>query len=97
MYARVSRWEGGDPDAVRAATEEMVSNADSGPPPGVPSKGFTYLVDAENGRTLAIGLFETEEDLQTGDKTLNEMNPSRDDAGQRVSVEVYEVPIDLRL
>ena len=97
MYARVTRWEGGDPDAVRAATEEMVSNAGDGPPPGVPAKGFTYLVDADNGRTLAIGLFETEEDLQTGDKALNEMNPSRDDAGKRVSVEVYEVPIDLRL
>src|SRR3954452_21265628 len=97
MYARVSRWEGGDPDAVRAATEEMVSNADDGPPPGVPAKGFTYLVDAENGRTLAIGLFESEEDLRTADETLNEMNPSREDAGRRTSVEMYEVAIDARL
>jgi hypothetical protein len=97
MYARVSRWEGGDPDAVRAATEEMVSNAESGPPPGVPAKGFTYLVDPENGRTLAIGLFETEEDLRQGDETLNQMNPSHEDAGKRTSVETYEVEIDVRL
>jgi hypothetical protein len=97
MYARVSRWEGGDPDAVRQATEEMTSNAGSGPPEGVPAKGFTYLVDPDGGRTLAIGLFETEEDLRKGDETLNSMNPSRDDAGKRTSVEMYEVAIDLRL
>jgi hypothetical protein len=97
MYARISRWEGGDADAIRESAQRMSSEASSGPPEGVPAKGFTYLIDPDNGRTLAIGLFETEEDLRKGDETLNQMNPTRDDAGSRTSVEMYEVPIDIRL
>jgi len=97
MYARVARWEGAESGALRASAEEMASNADSGPPEGVPAKGFTMLIDPENGRSLAIALFETEEDLRKGDQTLNSMSPSRDDAGARTSVETYEVAIEVRL
>src|SRR3954466_5778984 len=97
MYARVTRWEGGDPSAIRESAKEMSDNASSGPPEGVPAKGFTYLIDPDNGRTLAIGLFETEEDLRKGDAPLNQMSPTRDDAGNRTSVEMSEVPIDIRL
>jgi hypothetical protein len=97
MYARVTRWEGGDADAIRESAKQMSDEASSGPPEGVPAKGFTYLIDPDNGRSLAIGLFETEEDLQKGHETLENMNPSRDDAGQRASVEMYEVSIDVRL
>ena len=97
MYARVARWEGAEGDALRRSTEEIKSQAAQGPPPGVPAKGFTMLVDPESGRSLAIALFETEEDLRTGDAALNEMTPSSDDVGRRVSVETYEVGIEIRL
>ena len=96
MYARVTRWEGGDADAVRESAQEMASQSESGPPEGVPAVGFTYLIDPDSGRSLAIGLFKTEEDMRKGDETLNSMSPSRDDAGKRASVEMYEVPIDIR-
>ena len=55
------------------------------------------LIDPDNGTSLAIALFETEEDLRKGDETLNSMTPQRDDTGKRASVETYEVPIDIRL
>jgi hypothetical protein len=97
MYARVARWEGADGDALRASAREMASQADSGPPEGVPAKGFTMLIDPDSGRSLAIALFETEDDLRKGDETLNSMNPPRDDTGKRTSVETYEVAIDVRL
>lgn len=97
MYARVTRWEGGDADAIRESAKEMADSAESGPPEGVPAKGFTYLIDPDNGLALAIGLFETEEDRQKGHETLEAMSPSRDDAGKRASVEMYEVAIDVRL
>src|SRR3954451_20475262 len=97
MYARISRWEGGDADAIRESAQRMSSEASSGPPEGVPAVGFTYLIDPDNGRALAIGLFKTEEDRQKGHETLEQMNPSRDDAGKRASVEMYDVAIDLRL
>ena len=98
MYARVARWEGAEGDALRRSAEEINSRAQSGPPPGVPARGFLMLIDPESGRSLAVALFETEEDLQTGDQTLNDMNPpSGDDVGRRTSVETYEVAVDVRI
>lgn len=97
MLARVVTWEGGDADAIRANAEEITSRAGSGPPEGVPSVGFTFLIDPDGGRVLAIGLFETEDDLRAGDAVLNEMNPPNEGMGQRSPVGVYEVAVDLRL
>ena len=94
MYARVTTFEGGTGEALRKASEEV--NSASGPPPGVPAKGFTMLIDPESGRSIGIALFETEDDYAAGDAALNEMTPS-DDGGHRVSVEKYEVGADIRL
>jgi hypothetical protein len=97
MYARVVRWEDGDADAIRKSAEEINSRAGSGPPEGVPSTGFTLLIDPENGRTLSIGLFETEEDYAKGDETLNAMDPPGGSLGNRTSVDKYEVALDVRI
>ena len=98
MYARVARWEGADGDALRRTAEDMKGRAESGPPEGVPAKGFLMLIDPDGGRSLAIALFETEEDLRKGDEALNAMNPSEDDdVGRRTSVETYEVGVDVRI
>jgi hypothetical protein len=96
MYARVAKFEGGTGDALRKSAEEINANADAGPPPGVPAKGFLMLIDPDSGRSLGISLFETEDDLRKGDETLNSMTPS-DDGGNRVSVETYEVGVDVRV
>ena len=97
MYARVAKWEGGEADAIRSSTDEIKSRAESGPPEGVPAKGFLLLQDPDNGRALAVSLFETEDDLRQGDETLNSMSPPDDGMGQRQSVEKYEVAVDVRL
>jgi hypothetical protein len=97
MYARVARWEGAGGDALRSSAEEMAARAESGPPDGVPAKGFLMLIDPDSGRSLAISLFETEEDMRKGDETLGSMTPSHDDVGERVSVEKYEVGVDVRI
>ena len=97
MYARVARWEGGEADALRWSADEINSRAAEGPPPGVPATGFTMLIDPDTGRSLAIALFETEEDLRKGDEALNAMTPSGPDVGHRVSVERYEVGVEIRL
>jgi len=96
MYARVAKWEGGSAEAIRESIAQIQADSASGPPEGVPSNGFTFLTDTENGRVLAIALFETEEDLRQGDATLNEMSPPTS-MGERVSVERYEVAADIRL
>jgi len=97
MYARVAKWEGAEGDALRASAEEMSSRVEAGPPEGVPAKGFLMLIDPDGGRSLAISLFETEDDLRKGDETLNAMSPGSDDVGKRTSVESYEVAIDIRV
>ena len=96
MYARVARWEGADGDALRQSAEQMKAEAGQGPPPGVPATGFMMLMDPDNGRSLGIVLFETEDDMRTGDAALNEMNPTGQGAGSRTSVEMYEVAIDVK-
>ena len=82
---------------MRSSAEQINSEASSGPPEGVPAKGFLLLIDPDNGRSLAVALFETEEDLRKGNETLNSMNPPDDGMGRRSAVENYEVAVDMRL
>jgi hypothetical protein len=82
---------------MRRTAEQINSDASSGPPEGVPAKGFLMLIDPDKGQGLAISLFETEDDLRTGDETLNSMNPPGDGMGRRASVEKYEVAVDVRI
>ena len=95
MFARVVTWEGGDADAIRQTADRINEQAESGPPEGVPAKSFLLLTDADNGRALAVTLFETEEDYAQGDETLNSMNPPDDGLGRRTGVEKYEVGVNV--
>ena len=97
MYARVATFEGGDAAQIRAAAEEINSRAATGPPEGVPSTGFTLLIDPDGSRAIAVGLFETDEDYAAGDAVLNSMDPPGGGMGQRVSVHKYEVAVDVRM
>jgi hypothetical protein len=76
---------------MKQSAAEINSQAASGPPEGVPAKGFLLLQDYEGGRTIAITLFESEDDYRQGDETLNSMSPPGDGMGQRVGVDKYEV------
>jgi hypothetical protein len=96
MYARVVRFEGADGDALRASAKDINSRAASGPPEGVPAKGFLLLIDPDGGTALGISLFETEEDRATGNATLNSMDPPGDGMGSRAAVEMYEVAVDVK-
>jgi hypothetical protein len=97
MYARVARWEGAEGDAMRRTADEINSDSESGPPEGVPAKGFLMLIDPDGGRGLAVALFETEEDRRQGDEVLNSMSPPGEGLGRRTAVEMYEVAVDRRL
>ena len=93
MHARVATFEGGDPNQVREMVEEIKRRSESGPPEGVPAVGF-LLLHKEDGKVLAISLFETEDDLKKGDETLNSMTPPVEGGmGQRGAVDVYEVGV----
>jgi hypothetical protein len=95
MYARVARWEGASAEALNQVAAGIREDAESGPPEGLPAKKLLLLQDKEGGRSMAITLFETEEDYRQGDATLSSMSPPGDGMGQRVGVDKYEVAIDL--
>ena len=97
MYARVVRFEGATAEALDDSAARIRSDAESGPPEGVPAKQFLLLNDKENGRSMAIMLFETEEDYAQGDATLNSMDPPGEGMGQRVGVDKYEVGAQLNV
>jgi hypothetical protein len=97
MFARVASWEGADAQTLRESAAGIRAKAEEegGPPPGVPAKQLLLLNDVEAGKSIAITLFETEEDYREGDETLNAMSPPGGGMGQRVSVEKYEVAAQL--
>lgn len=95
MYARVARWEGSSAEALDAAAAGIRENAEAGPPEGLPAKKLILLQDKESGRSMAITLFENEDDYRQGDETLNSMSPPGEGMGQRVGVEKYEVAIEM--
>ena len=97
MYARVAKWEGAEAEQMRAAAQGINAEAASGPPEGLPAKGLMLLIDPEGGRSMAISLFATEEELRQGDATLNLMSPPGEGMGRRAPIEVYEVAADLRM
>ncbi len=99
MFARVARWEGADPQALREMVDGMRKDAEAGgrPPGDVPAVGGTVLVDADRGTSMAIMLFETEEDRRKAHEVLDAMTPPRDTGGRRVSVEMFDVGLDVRL
>ena len=96
MLARVTTFEGGTAEGIRAALEQLRSDIPKGPPPGIKSSGLTVLVDPDGGRVQFIGLFASEDDLRASESALEEMSPP-DGMGKRASVDVYEVGADVRM
>ena len=96
MLARVSTFQGGTADGVRAAVEQLRSDLPKGPPEGVKSNGLTVLIDPDGGRMMFIGLFSSEEDLRASEAALEEMSPP-EGSGKRSSVDVYEVAAEVRM
>lgn len=106
MYARIARFEGGDPSRIDeqvAGMKRQVDEVRSGQMPAdAPEQMSTLtetvvrlmeLVDRTSGTALGITFYETEEDLRRAHAALDEMSPD-DGGGRRTSVEFWEVALD---
>ncbi len=94
MYARVAIYEGAEPEQGRKNAAQIREMAASGPPEGVKGKPFMLLINPDEGKTLAIGIFETEADMLESHEVLNAMDPPVEGGmGQRTAVEMYEVAV----
>jgi hypothetical protein len=90
MWARVARFDG-DPADVAARLQRLRSALDAGSvPPELADAKFLLLVDHESGEMLGVTLFDSEEAMRKGDEA---MNAGPGNAGNRSSVEFYEVPL----
>jgi hypothetical protein len=91
MYARVATFEGADPAKIDENIEQMRGQER---PENIPATGLYLLVDRAAGKTVAVALFETEEDMLQGHEALNALSPPVGAGmGSRSSVELYEVPL----
>ena len=87
--ARVVSFEGVTSDRIAS----LKSRIESGEPPeGMPPSELMILHDPEGERSLAIVVFDNEEDYRKGDEVLSAM-PGPETPGQRSSVSKYEVAV----
>ena len=90
MHARVATFQS-DPANLDDGIARIRADVESGNvPPELAGAKVLVLVSRESGTVLGITLFENEEAMREGDKALNAMPGP---AGQRSSVEFYEVPV----
>jgi hypothetical protein len=85
--ARVVAFDGVSSDRMA----EMKGQIESGEPPeGMPSSELLILHDPEAERSLAIVIFDNEDDYRKGHEILDAM-PASDTPGSRTSVTKYHV------
>jgi hypothetical protein len=90
MYARVVRFTDVTPERVAEINERVES--EGGPPPGVPAKSLTVIVDESQATAVVILFFDNEEDMRQGDEALNAMDAG-ETPGSRSSVDQGEVKV----
>ena len=102
MYARIARFEGGDPGAVDEQLTEMRTQVEGEPPADAPEEvrtlmetvsRFMQLVDRESATFVGITFCETEDEMRRANEALNQMSPGQGGGG-RTAVDIFEVAID---
>jgi hypothetical protein len=96
MYARVATYRGADAATLDRSLGGVLARVEAdfdAPPEGTELvREVMVLVDRENGRALALALFDSEEDLRRGDAALSHV-PMTQAGGVRTSVDRYEVAL----
>jgi hypothetical protein len=87
--ARVVSFDGVSAERMEALKEEI---GEGGRPDEIPATEILVLHDAEGERSLAILLFDNEDDYARGDAALNAM-PAPEAPGNRTSVTKYNVAV----
>ncbi|MCB0876365.1 MAG: hypothetical protein R2718_10135 [Solirubrobacterales bacterium] len=91
MYARVVRFTGVGQETIDAV-KAMIEESD-GPPPGVRATSMKMLFDADQGTSVFVAFFESEQDLRDADSIFEAMDPG-ETPGDRQSVDLCEVVIE---
>ncbi len=92
MFARMARFEGLAENQIDQALSEIGQRTEGGAPEGIPSVEALFLADRNSGEFVALSLYETEDDMRTGDATLRQMTPPAPGMGGP-DVRMYEVAL----
>jgi len=103
VYVRISRFDGGSPEVVRAEMDRVRRDIGAMKAGGATDETTARLsslvdrlvmaADPEGGRSAVIAFCETEEQLREVDRLMQGMSPATDQ-GHRVSLDLYEVVFD---
>ena len=91
-YARVVTFDA-DETALDALVSQIASS--DSPPEGIPATRITVLADRAAGKVVVATRFASEADLRTGAATLEAMSPQGPGTISRVSVDEYEVALEM--
>jgi heme-degrading monooxygenase HmoA len=93
MQARMTRYEGGAPDAIEETVEAKkgVLPTEFGQTEGM--KGVVFLVDRHNGTVVVISLWQDEEALRASEDEATRVREEVTGPGETASVERYEVAL----
>jgi len=87
--ARVVSFDGVNKDRIEQLKREM---SEGEQPAEIPASEVMILHDSEAEQSLAILMFDSEDDYRRGDEALNAMSAG-DTPGTRTSVKKYDVAI----
>jgi hypothetical protein len=90
MFARVVRFTDIDADQIARIDTE----AESGPPEGVPAKSIKMMVDEDQKTAVVAIFFDSEDDMKKGAEVLDAM-PADETPGKRASVDLCEVKMEM--
>jgi len=104
MYVRIARFEGGTTAQIEEEGTRIrrdIQAARRGDPsPEIPAElarlaqRIEMLVDRERGAVAVLVYSDTADQAREIDRIMNEMSPTSDEWGRRVSAEVFEVFLD---
>lgn len=87
--ARVVTFEGVDSNRMAELRNQM---SEGEPPEDLPASELVVLHDPDGERSIAIVFFDSEDDYERGNATLDAM-PAENTPGRRTSVSKYDVAI----
>ncbi|HTU13565.1 MAG TPA: hypothetical protein VMF31_00060 [Solirubrobacterales bacterium] len=90
MYARIVRFTDVTSETVQKVKAQVEES--DGPPPGVDAKAMKLMFDSEQGTSVFVAFFETEEAMKDADPVFRNMDTS-DTPGTRASIDLCEVAI----
>ena len=93
MFARMTRYEGGSPDAVeeQLQVKKQVLPTEPGQTEGM--TGAIFLIDRSNGTIVTISLWESEDAMGAGEEMAAKLRAEATGEGETASVEHYEVAL----